>query len=396
MKHWRYLLPVWFVGLGLLAGYYKAVRAAPAPSQAPTSAQQARALLAQAPRAKPRPRSAARYLGYHRYRGTVLGRPAILEINTRWVANPGYFDCESAYYYLNSGVSHPLQVVSSQQERGHRTTRPPLELTTDDQRWRATQPLGPVLTGTCFSDRGRRLGSFSLRENYAGAVRYELLEEESHEQPGVDREGRPDKSSLTFTYLHLLGPDNLRPALARWQCPTPARRRRARRALAAWFTPTRADPTLWLDKSLTITLNEAGLLAYYTLQDRALRTTTHGWVTVQNYLLDLRTGQPLHLASQLRPGAQLPLRRLLTHHARRDTAAHVLGDFLHGKGKSQLLPLPPEDFLLYPHGCTAYYGPGGSHDGNASSFEETISWAELRPLLRPGSPLLRLVRARGL
>ena len=248
-----------------------------------------------------------------------------------------------------------------------------------------------MLSGTCYSTRGHRLGSFDLRENYAGAVPYELLKEESHDWTGRDRDGHPDISSLTFTYLHLLGPDTLRPALARWQCPTPARRRRA---LAARYTPTHTDPTLWLQKSLAVTLNEAGLLAYYTMQDLALRTTTHGWVTVRNYLLDLRTGQPLHLASQLRPGAQLRLRRLLTHHARHDTAAHVLDDFV--QGKSKLLPLPPEDFLLYPHGCTAYYGSEGSHDGNSSSFEETISWAELRPLLRPGSPLLRLVRARGL
>ena len=384
MNYWRYLLPGWLVSLGLLAGYYTAVRAAPAPRQ----------IRAQAPKISPRP--VPKYLGYHRYRGTVLGRPAILELTTKWEANPGYYYCEGAYYYLNSGVSHPqlIYVFHARQGRGQRAAELPLKLTADDLVWRATQQLGPVLSGTCYSTRGRRLGSFSLRENYAGAVPYELLKEESHDWPGRDRDGHPDTSSLTFTYLHLLGPDTLRPALARWQCPTPAQRRRARRALAAWYTPTRTDPTLWLDKSLTVTLNEADLLAYYTTQDRALRITTHGWVTVRNYLLDLRTGQPLHLASQLRPGAQLPLRRLLTHHAQRDTAAHVLDDFV--QGKSKLLPLPPEDFLLYPHGCTAYYGPEGSHDGNASSFEETISWAELRPLLRPDSPLLRLVRARGL
>ena len=29
MNYWRYLLPGWLVGLGLLAGHYKAVPAAP-------------------------------------------------------------------------------------------------------------------------------------------------------------------------------------------------------------------------------------------------------------------------------------------------------------------------------------------------------------------------------
>ena len=89
---------------------------------------------AQAAQAPPKPHPTPKYVGYHRYRGTVLGRAAILELTTKWEADPGYYYCEGAYYYLNSGVSHPMlvDVFHPRQGRGPQANEPPLKLTTDD------------------------------------------------------------------------------------------------------------------------------------------------------------------------------------------------------------------------------------------------------------------------
>ncbi|MGI4734605.1 MAG: hypothetical protein ACRYG7_05610 [Janthinobacterium lividum] len=299
-----------------------------------------------------------------------------------------YFDCEGTYYYLDSGQPHVLRTADLWQPTQ------PLELLAEGVPWCFTQALGPTLSGSCTTRHGQPLGVVSLHESYARAAHYELLTETLHEGVGTRLTGGQDTSSITRSYLHLLGRDTLRPALARLQCPAPTQRLRGRRqVLAANFTPSGEDTPLvvWLQEDRFVTLNEADLLAYYVEENATYGGVGRGHLSHQNYLVDLRTGQPLRLVKQLRPGGLLQLRRLLTQHAQRDTTAHVLDDYLQGP----LLRLPPEDFLLQPAGCNAYYGAKGSHDGSYSSFQETISWAELRPLLRPQSPLWRLLQARG-
>lgn len=115
-------------------------------------------------------------------------------------------------------------------------------------RWQANQPAGPLLLGTWTSPAGRQL-PFSLHEDYTdaqgdlAAVRYELLDEgvEIPCQPGREQgeskahyrdraEGAPNGYSQMF--VHLLGPDTLRPAFRALQCPVPAKRRRLMRASA--------------------------------------------------------------------------------------------------------------------------------------------------------------------
>lgn len=385
----RYFYLPFLVSLALLVGCHEAPRspqlASPPPQTPAAHPPPDDPLPDWVPPAPPTPAQR----GYHRYIGMVKGRRVVVEL----VVEPAYptapyFDCKGTYYYLDSGKLHTLDA------EGLWEPAQPLELLAEDGHWCFTQTLGPTLSGTSPGANGQPLGTIALVENYADAAHYELLTEELREELGSRYNGEHDTSSVTLSYLHLLGRDTLRPALARLQCPRPAQRLRDRhRVLVAHSDSDSGEEPLyvWLQEDLTVTLNEAGLLAYNREQDVAYGGSIHGYLTHQNYLIDLRTGRPLRLVSQLRPGGLRRLRRLLTQHARRDTAAHVLADFLQGS----LLRLPPEDFSLQPAGCDAYYGPGGSHDGNASSFEETISWAELRPLLRPQSPLWRLLRARG-
>ncbi|MFD2717125.1 hypothetical protein ACFST9_00260 [Hymenobacter monticola] len=385
-----YCLP-YLVSLAFLAGCHEAPRSAQRPSQPPQPPAATPPAGTPLPATVSPPAPTPAQQGHHRYVGTVKGRRVLVSLDVEPdYPNAQYFHCEGTYYYLNSGQLHALRAEGVWQPTQ------PLEILTDDGgHWCFTQALGPTLSGVCTSGSGQPLGAISLHESYARAAQYEILTETIHEGRGVRVNGDPDTSSFTRSYLHLLGRDTLRPALARLQCPGPAQRLRGRRkALAAHEGPfTEEGPlVVWLEEDLTVTLNEADLLAYCVEQGVAYGGSGRGYLSHRNYLVDLRTGRPLQLVSQLRPGGLLQLRRLLTLHARRDTAAHLLADYLQGP----LLRLPPEGFILQPAGCDAYYGAEDSHDGSSSSFQETISWAELRPLLRPQSPLWRVLQARGL
>lgn len=392
-QHLRCCYLAYLVSLAFLVGCDETPRSAQRPSpplQPPAATQSAPPVGASLPAVVPPPAPTPAQRGHHRYVGTVKGRRVLVELHVE----PDYptaphFHCEGTYYYLDSGQPHALRAEGLWQPTQ------PLELQADGAYWCLTQALGPTLSGSCISLSGQPLGAVSLHESYAGAAHYEVLTETLHEGLGARVNGEQDTSSFTRSYLHLLGRYTLRPALARLQCPAPAQRLRGRRkALAAHAGPLFTEEVplvVWLEEDLTVTLNEADLLAYYVEQGVAYGGSGRGYLSLRNYLVDLRTGRRLQLVSQLRPGGLLQLRRLLTHHAKRDTAAHLLADYLQGP----LLRLPPEGFILQPAGCDAYYGYEDSHEGNSPSFQETISWAELRPLLRPQSPLWRLIRARG-
>ncbi|MGI4741250.1 MAG: hypothetical protein ACRYG7_39285 [Janthinobacterium lividum] len=331
------------------------------------------------------PASAPKFLGYRRYQGTVNGRPVVVELQPKWVASPGYLTCESTYYYPASGVAYSLQLAYGW------TTGQALEFTTPDQQfWCATQGLGPALSGTCSTRSGQLLGAFALHESYAGAVRYEILEETAPGCAGTDAFGEPDTASVTLQYVHLLGRDTLRPALARLQCPRPAQRQRAQRELAAELTPTPGDFAAVYQETKWVTLNEADLLSYHASLEESVMRKRHGEHSGQQVLLDLRTGREVDPLAQLRPGGLLALQRLLGRQALRDTAA-AARQWL-DKG---LLDEPEEGFVITPAGWEAHYNTV-VEDLPFSAYEAEVSWAELQPLLRADSPLQRIVRARGL
>lgn len=247
-------------------------------------------------------------------------------------------------------------------------------------------PGGPLLTGWCTQPKARRAVPVYLRERYTDGVRYEILHEESS-LDGSPTDFRVARR-VSQDYVHLLGPDTLRPALARLQCPPPAARLRARRALLAQLA--RDDKFTTDERDLDITLNEADLLAY-----RVFLTQETGprYYDQSSYhrLYDLRTGRELRLADQFRPGGLRQLRQLLTRRALADTAYARHRD--HWR-RHQLLTWPNEGFDLTPRSWTADYGT--SNPENSYGYARELSWADVCPLLRATSPLQRLLRIRGL
>jgi hypothetical protein len=206
----------------------------------------------------------------------------------------------------------------------------------------------------------------------------------------MDTFGEPDTASVTLQYVHLLGRDTLRPALAQLQCPTPAQRQRAQYRLAAELTPTPDGFAAVYQETKWVTLNEADLLSYHVSLEESVTKKRHGEHTGEQVLLDLRTGRELDLLAQLRPGGLLALQRLLGHRALRDTAA-AARQWL-DKG---LLEEPEEGFIVTPAGWEAAYNTA-VEDEPFSAYSAVASWADLQPLLRADSPLQRLLKARGL
>ncbi len=395
------------LGLGLLAGCHEApssTQVPPPPTLPPSplpprpltppspplqepelSRQMARELSAEGFDEKPLPVSAPKFMGYRRYQGTVNGQSVVVELQPTWVAYPGYFTCESTFYSPASGVASALQVAYGW------TTGQALEFTTGDrQLWCAAQPLGPLLSGSCYTRSGQLLGVFSLRESYAGAVRYEILEETAPGRAGTDAFGEPDTASVTLHYLHLLGRDTLRPALAQLQCPRPAQRQRAQRELAAELTPTSDGFAAVYQETKWVTLNEADLLSYHVSLEESVMKKRHGEHTGEQVLLDLRTGRELDLLAQLRPGGLKALQRLLARQALQDTTAAA-----HNWLNKGLMEEPEEGFVITPAGWEAHYNTA-IEDEPFSAYSVAASWSELQPLLRADSPLQRLLRARGL
>lgn len=384
----------WMVSwLGLVAGCQSATKP---DKQAPVGA--ATAAAAASPALAP---PAAPYTGYHRYQGTVGGRPVTVELTFEPAHGREPAACRGSYYY-GYGTGGTLALENS---AGFRPGQPLAltELSDTEKRiisgqWRASQPAGPVLSGTWASSSGQPV-PFALREAYQDArhrqlaVRYELLTEntEAPLPPPEDGEpadespaGGPSEVTLERSYLHLLGPDTLRPALRQLQCPGPARRQAEMRAAL------RDKPVPEETEGISdITFNDYGLLSVSTFQTW-YSGGAHFGHSAGNVLYDLATGAPLALAQLLRPGAEAQFRALVIQHLQTDTdskpAEWLPTDQLALDGhvglelNSLLLTFEENDLPSPVVGGTEIF----------------IPYAEVGPLLRPDSPVARMLRARGI
>ena len=330
-------------------------------------------------------------LGYHRYVGTVGAEPVVLELRVHLPSDSESSRCEINCYDARTGAMRWLDTD------GHFRADQPLALKqlVDWQvksYWCFAQPVGPVLNGTCALVSGQHQ-PIRLRESYTNAVRYEVLTETEWFAGGVNpmRTGdQTDSSYFHVGYLHLLGPDTLRPALARLQCPGPARRHRARRRLAKKLVPEPYYVAVQYERSVGVTLNEADVLAYSWYLREGMSGSRTGLFSGQAVVIDLRNGRGLNLPAQLRPGSLAKLQRRLAQQALADTSAYAR-DLVQPNGH---IFLPTHGFTLTPAGWDAHYATN-EDIYPYQTFSGHISWAELGPLLRPNSPLQRLVRARG-
>jgi hypothetical protein len=368
----------------------------------PTAQPTAAVVAAAEPVASPAPAPpAAPYTGYHRYCGTVGGRPVLLELlvdsSHNFSIKKG-LRCEGSYFYERLAGGDIILKAPEPYRPGQ-----PLRLLEDPTgTWQATQPLGPVLSGTWTSRAGRRL-PFVLREDYHDAVRYEILTTHARgpacppdpELPQQPAAWQPF-ARLSQEYLHLLGPDTLRPALRRLQCPLPARRRALTRVAA------RELDCNDVDRGPRQTLNAYGLLNVW--EDETVNEYNggrpHGETRPRLY--DLRAGRWLTLAELLRPRAdslhlleQLAARHLLREEADyQESQGRQASRFRSSDTTTVALPQCGVGFssqglvLSYEYGEVAYNIPG--------SIEVTIAYSEVLPLLRPSTPLARMLRERGI
>lgn len=355
------------------------------------------------------------YTGYHRYQGTVGGQPVTMMLTI----GPDQYDstktvCAGTYYY-GTARRGLLDLVNA----GPYQPRQPLELDESDASrvtgtWRATQPVGPRLSGTWTSPSGQQL-PFELRETYQDAqghqlaVRYEVLREATLGpvcQPGRDEadeetdsaaaeelsdDEQRHPSELHRDILHLLGPDTLRPALRALQCPVPRKRRQAAQAFAA------GDGTCTeTSESIAVTFNDFGLLAMTEPSYWYAYGAAHFGHSASGSIYDLRTGEYVSLEGLLRPGAAAKLQRLLTRHLLRDP--HPEGDATVEEDayalNGELVPLPAGIALSYT-GLVCMYGEADIR-ASLGYVSLEVPYDEVLPLLRPNSPVARMLRERGL
>ncbi len=276
-------------------------------------------------------------------------------------------------------------------------------------RWQATQPAGPALIGTWVSPAGKQL-PFSLQEDYTDgqghlmAVRYELLEEHVQGAPcqpeAYENEEAADyrqrarelpAASLDRQYLHLLGPEAARPALRALQYP-PSRARRAemRAALAA------AGDCATNTDNLAVTYNDHGLLALSRYHEEYYQGTPHPNHTLDAAIYDLRTGRVLALADLLRPGTYHALRQFITSALRTEMELGTTEVLHPAEGDTATTELPRTGVGLAAEGLVFSYSDNelGAYAYGMPSV--TIAWADLLPLLRPRTPVARMLRERGL
>lgn len=338
---------------------------------------------------------AAPFTGYHRYRGKVGGQPVIVELTMVPTIKADLVTCQGSYYYERRGGELTLRSTSR--------AGAPLTLTETAAEgqlatghWQAQTPAGPVLTGTWTSARGHRQVPFTLREDYTGAVRYEIVDAA---QTGPSCQVAPEGGTAyaqvraaSLEFVHLLGPDTLRPALRALQCPAPAQRLAlAREALESTDCESEEYGTT---TDITITLNGYGLLSMVvTESENSGGPYPNGDNEPCTY--SLATGQLCDPLKWLRSDCKGTIYQLLTKYMQADSIASSLA-ITNNDGQTELPTLrgtPPLGLNSEGLFCTM-----GNFDAPhvVQRRMVTIPYAKLRPYVRPNTPLARLLAARHL
>ena len=355
-------------------------------------------------------------LGLHHYVGTVGGQPATALLE--WPTTLG--GISGTFYRHRGGPTCTLNLAEAPPQ-GTGRARPVLQVgdpasTGGRSEWRLTGWPGAVLRGTWHDTTGSH--PVLLRESYARAVRADVqILKLVGGQPYWDEYGTRECrwGSYQYAYLQFPGPWAVAPALRRTLGPPPAVvRRRVRAAFSSGH-----DEERLLTKFL---LNDFNLLSYQVARHSIFVSDEHGDSWMESYLFDLATGRRLTVASQLRPGYEPGLERLLKWHLLHDDRFDFINkdhqgswDWQDSTSQPTSLPaLPKADFQsegdpaglsLTGSGMKAtYHGEdiftiSDQEDFfrfNGNTYTIDISYRELRPLVRPGTPLARLLQARGL
>ena len=359
-----------------------------------------------------------RTVGMHHYVGTVGGQPATVLLEWPTLLN----GISGTFYLHRGGPTYTLRLGEGKLWEGHLAAPPVLQVgdpvgAGGRSEWRLSSWPGAVLRGTWHDTTGNR--PFVLRESYAGAVRadVQMLKLEGghpYQSPYGDRACR--WGSYNYTYLQFQAPWAVAPALRRTLGPPSAIMRRRLRAI---YNDTYNEERLLTE----FLLNDFHLLSYLVERSSTFAGDEHGDSWAEYYLFDLATGRKLTIASQLRPGYERRLSRLIQYHLLHDEQFNFINkdhratwNWRDSTGQATNLVTPPDrvsdeqqgdpsDLFLTGSGLETSYPGAALFDTSNNDdylglgknyYPIAISYRELRPLVRPGTPLARMLRARGL
>jgi hypothetical protein len=319
----------------------------------------------------------------YRYVGTLGGQPIVVQLSV------GAGSAEGSWYYRTGRQPHECRLVFQRRRGGQLVltediaTNTPTDADTVAAEWQLRWLLGRVLAGQRRALHGAGRQAVLLRADYTQAVPYQVLRLTAH---GSYCDAEPGRSQPYYSteFLHLSGPDSLR--LADWQAPPPAARRDS---LRRWL---RSESCQQVSENTRVTLNDYDLLSYNVWKE-GYYYGAHPEHDQSGFIVDLRTGREWLVEELLRPGTEPTLLKLLARHLRHDYPEMNEGDNWHWK----TVPPYPSSFTLTPLGLCAGYGDYALAAYSSSyANSTTIPYAELQPLVRPGTPLARILRARGL
>jgi hypothetical protein len=344
----------------------------------------------------------------HRYVGSVAGKSVTMLL--QWPTLLG--DIAGSFYWHRGGPQYTLSL----RQGPHRVlvdANYANPTSTEPSEWELTGWPGSQLRGTWRDTAGRR-HSVLLQESYAGGVRADVhtlrLQGGRTSQPGYAQQGCR-QGSYAYEYLqfpHLQAiPLALRQAIG---SPTVVRRRV--RVLYDQAYNERREDTKFL-------LNDFHLLAYQLWRSSTMVLDEHGDYWSEFYLYDLTTGRELTLASQLLADCEPPLNRLLQRHLLQEPQF----DFINRQHQNRwlwqdaidkvpkLVGLPKVDpqhddenrqsatMVLTGSGLKLILAAAELSDVDRLERREyvvEIPYRELRPVVRSGTPLARMLQARGM
>ena len=353
------------------------------------------------PHCPPRPRrfSRGRRLVLHRYVGTVGGQPATAFL--QW----HHADSITGSFYLHRrGPEYRLNPLPGRRGQVRLSVSSDYDYQAGTGEWNLTSGPGPVLRGTWHDTTGYH--PIALRESYAGAVPAELRTLWLRGgEPRTHRYGCA-VPSYWKQYLFLPTPSAVAPALRRFLHSSLAAHRR--QMLHELESSDERTTTLY-----QLEINDFQLLGYRVLHFGQYAEDEHGDYWTDSFLFDLVSGRALIPESQLRPDHDEPLQRLLRQHLLHDAKFAAVNEahreawlWLDAANQAGSLPGLPEHIqnddtqglFLTATGLEASYPASQMYADHLNRGDVTvrIPYAELRPLVRPGTPLARMLAARGL
>ncbi|MBF9223095.1 hypothetical protein [Hymenobacter ruricola] len=348
-----------------------------------------------------------------RYVGTVGGQPAtaLLEWQTPdSVSGSFYLHRRGPEYYLSTPPPPNPTAQRPIRRRGQMLAVDEHEWGPRRGEWRLHGRPGATLTGTWRGGPTGRPQPVLLREDYTGGVRlaiqtwwvhgrYSLIDDHGYAHSAVPE--------VRYEFLHLPDPSSVPPALRPVLSPGPATRRRLLLESGSSDCITSQKLSVWL--------NDFGLLSYSYEEDCNV-IGGGGDEQYRHALLDLRAGRWITPESQLIPHYETGLARLQARHLLRDDDYWLISrDSTWRQQLTPYLSARPDTLAattrwLLDHTPVSAAGSrltGGGLEMTdprgyyiQAFYRETVNWfipyTELRPLVRPGTALARMLQARGL